>query len=239
MSDNSEHVQAVTNDDDVLLIKAASKSNGMTTMAIGIAGAVLSLVLLGLLPATLKLSVIFILSASIVAMLIGWFKIREPQHSVVLTRKRVEYHHRKGAWFLDWDNIVRIDSPRIQRGLDLDELELVGIRLNDYGPLLESITPRLATNLLMEQRPLLLHHDSCNTGSCYSASLIENDQFKLPDGKVITGIKAMFANRMVNLRNQLGYDLFIATTELDRSKEEFIELLRQCQNQVRLSQQGH
>jgi hypothetical protein len=42
----------------------------------------------------------------------------------------------------------------------------------------------------------------------------------------------MFANRMSKLRARLGYDIFVAATELDRQEQEFVDLLRQCQQRV-------
>jgi hypothetical protein len=45
----------------------------------------------------------------------------------------------------------------------------------------------------------------------------------------------MFANRMTKLRARLGYDIFVAASELDRPEQEFVELLRQCQQRVLVS----
>ena len=42
----------------------------------------------------------------------------------------------------------------------------------------------------------------------------------------------MFAHRMSKLRTRLGYDIFVAGSELDRPEQAFIDLLRQCQLQV-------
>ncbi|MCV2886448.1 DUF2982 domain-containing protein [Aestuariibacter sp. AA17] len=225
--------------DDALMIRPEAKKNGITCLAIGCAGGGFSLLLFAILPTAINLSAIFLLSASIVAILIGWFKLREPEHSMVISRQDIAYYHRVGKWSLTWKNIIRIDTPRVSHGIDLRELDLIGIKINEYAPFLDSISPRLASHLLMEQRALLLQNDNCKTGQFYSESLIENDTFKFADGRVITGIKAMFANRMRNLRERLGYDIFISSAELDRSKDEFVSLLRQCQNQVRLHHQDH
>ena len=42
----------------------------------------------------------------------------------------------------------------------------------------------------------------------------------------------MLANRMTKLRAGLGYDLYISVSELDRSTDEFVDLLKQCELQV-------
>jgi hypothetical protein len=39
----------------------------------------------------------------------------------------------------------------------------------------------------------------------------------------------MLANRMAELRKRLGYDVFIATSDIDRTPEEFAALISQCQ----------
>ena len=42
----------------------------------------------------------------------------------------------------------------------------------------------------------------------------------------------MFANRMTKLRTRLGYDIFVAGSELDRPEQKFVDLIRQCQQRV-------
>ncbi len=218
--------------DESIFIRATSKRNGLTTFSIGLVVLCLSFILISLLPRSLFLIGVFALSAGIVTMLIGWFKIREPEHSIELTKTQIVYRHRHGVWSLDWQNIQRVDVPKVTSGIEHKKLGMVGIKLREYQPLLASISPRLATNLLLEQRPLLLQGNQCTTGGCYSADLIEDDRFKASDGQTITGIPAMLANRMTKLRASLGFDLFISASELDRSTEDFVSLLRDCQSQV-------
>lgn len=216
---------------DTIHIRATSKRNGLTSVLIGCAGMCLAVLLFAVLPKSYYLVGIFAVSASIVSLLIGYYKIREPEHSIELSRQSIFYRHRHGNWRVKWDNVHRIDTPKVHSGLEHQSLSMVGIRLKEYQPLLDSISPRLATNILLEQRPLLLQSGNCNTGQCYSATLIEDDVHKLPDGTMIKGIKAMLANRMGKLRKSLGYDLFISASELDRETDEFVSLLRQCHEQ--------
>lgn len=225
--------------DDIIFIRATSKRNGLTSILIGVAGLALASALLSILPKSAFLAGIFLLSASLVALLIGWFKLREPEHSLELTKQEILYRHRHGSWHLDWDNVQRIDTPKIAKGLEQAELGMVGIKLKDYRPVLDSISPRLVTNLLLEQRPLLLQSATCTSGTCYSADMLEDDKFKFADGTVITGIKAMMANRMKKLRELLGYDLYISAAELDRSADDFVGLLKRCQSQVLVQQRDH
>lgn len=224
--------------DDLIQIRASSKRNGFTSLLIGCVAMLVAVLLLALLPRDFYLIGIFTVSGAIVALLIGWFKLREPPHSLELSRSSILYMHRNGSWSVDWDNVLRIDTPKIATGIDQKSLSMVGIKLKDYAPLLANISPRLATNLLLEQRPLLLQKNACNSGNCYSATMIEDDLFKLPDGSVVKGIPAMLGNRMQKLRELLGYDLFISAAELDRDAEEFVALLRQCQSHL-LNQHNH
>ena len=119
----------------------------------------------------------------------------------------------------------------MSRGLDHDTLELVGFKLKRYDEFLTTISPRLASHIIIEQRPLMVHAQdkSCSTGGCYSSSLFEDKPFVLENGETLTGIKAILANRMTAVRSALGYDVFISASELDREPGEFVGLLRECQ----------
>ncbi|QJR80573.1 DUF2982 domain-containing protein [Alteromonas pelagimontana] len=214
-----------------IFIRATSKRNGITTLIIGITGLLLSALWLSVAPEWLFLAGVFLTSASIVTLLIGWFKLREPDHSIEISPAAVVYHHRLGNWRLDWDNIQRIDCPRVARGLEQVELEAIGFRLKSYDPFLRSVSPRLATHILMEQRPLLMQNPdtNCSTGACYGHEMFDDKHFQLADGEVLSGVKAMLANRMTHLRERLGYDVFISSADLDREPLEFVSLMRQCQ----------
>lgn len=218
-----------------ICIRATAKRNGLASLMGGCLGLALGVVLLTALPDAMFLIGIFVLTTSLVTLLIGWFKLREPTHSIELTRKGIFYFNRRGQWNLDWNNVQRIDVPKSDIGLELKELELVGIKVREYGPLLASMSPRLVTNLLLEQRALLLQSQNCRSGTCYSEAMFEDDKYKLDDGTVLKGIPAMMANRMCRLRELFGYDLFISASELDRDKTEFVHLLRQCQSQIELN----
>jgi hypothetical protein len=220
--------------DSSITIRAASKRNGITTTLIGAGLIVFALLVMNIFPKYLFLPGVFIASAGIVGLIMGWFKIREPVYSMEITPLGIRYIHRNGEWWLDWENVQRIDAPRVTRGIETRDLEVVGFRLKDVEPVVDSISPRLATNILMEQRPLLLQNQdkNCTTGTCAGSDLLEDDRFKLPDGRLLRGVQAMFAHRMSKLRERLGYDLFIAAAELDRPVNEFVTLLRDCQTSV-------
>lgn len=219
-------------DNDPIFVRATSKGNGITALVIGVVGLIVSVLWLALLPQWLFLAGIFLTSASIVTLLIGYFKLREPPFSIEISLDEICYHHRRGNWFLHWDNIQRIDCPKIHDGLMHKELDAVGIRIKDYGDFLARISPRLATHLLMEQRPLLIHQGSkdCSSGGCFEQAQFDDKHYAVENGDTYTGVKAMLANRMTQLRQLLGYDIYISGTDIDREPSAFVALLRQCQS---------
>ncbi len=221
---------------DIIEISSQVKRNVIVSVMVGLVGLCLAGIAFSVLPKSLYLIGIFLTSASLVALLIAWVKFREPQFSFLLSRTFILYKHRHGQWQLDWRNIQRVDVPRVTRGLEHKSLDMVAIKIKDYSVFLEAISPRLMTNILMEQRPLLFHEmpasKGCATGSCHSDDILEHDYFKDSNGIEYKGIQAMFANRMTKLRARLGYDVFVAGSELDRPEKEFVDLLRQCQQRV-------
>ncbi|BFT28916.1 hypothetical protein D210916BOD24_00920 [Alteromonas sp. D210916BOD_24] len=214
-----------------IYIRAASKSNGITSIVIGVVGLVIAALWLTLLPEWLFLAGIFITSAALVCLLVGYFKIREPDFSLEIAKDYITYQHRLGSWRIHWNNLQRVDCPKVRLGLDHVPLEAVGFRLKSYSDFLNTISPRLATHLLMEQRPLLMQNtdENCASGSCYEQSMFDDKPYVMEDGSVIKGVKAMLAHRMVELRKRLGFDIFIASSELDRDAQAFAALIAQCQ----------
>lgn len=220
---------------ELIEIRRAAKRNVLTTTLFGGLGLLLASQILLWLPTVFYVPGLLLISLSLVTLLVAFFKYREPLHSFVLSRQTIHYLHKNGRWQLDWENIQRIAVPRTTQGIEQNELSMVGIKLKSYQPLLSSISPRLVTNILMEQRPLLLYgfgvdaQQNCAKGRCYGDDLLEDDRFKDSDGHIYTGIQGMLANRMQKLRQRLGFDLYIAGSELDRSEHEFVKLLQQCQ----------
>jgi hypothetical protein len=151
-----------------------------------------------------------------------------------LTKEHIVYHHRRGKWRIQWDNIQRVDVPRVTKGIETVELEMLGFRLKNSDTFLDDISMRLITHLLLEQRPLVMHNidPGCETGRCYGDDMIEDEKFTRQDGTEVKGVTAMFGNRMAKLKSRLGYDVFISTNELDRSPQDFIKLVKDCQETV-------
>ena len=229
-------VKARTLMQDIIEIRSQAKRNVLISILFGLVGLGLASIVFSVFPKSLNLIGIFLSSASLVALLIAWVKYREPQFSFLISRTSILYKHRQGQWQLDWANIQRIDVPKVSHGLQHKPIDMVGFKIKDYSVFLAQVSPRLMTNILMEQRPLLFQtmpaSKDCATGGCHSDDMLEHDYYKDCNGKEYQGIQAMFANRMTKLRARLGYDIFVAGSELDRSEQEFVDLLRQCQQRV-------
>lgn len=223
------------NEQDTICIKSSAAGNGLTSIIIGALLLVLGLVVIFLLPEGVFLLGVLLISLSIIALIIGAYKLGEPQYSMNITRQHIFYQNRKGHWHIEWENVQRIDVPRVYRGLEHVDLEMIGIRLKDPLQVLDNTSPRLITHLLMEQRPLLtkaMQNDACQSGKCYGDDLIDDTQFKTKEGRVLNGVAAMFANRMDKLANSLGYHIYISANDVDRNQQEFVTLLRECQQNV-------
>lgn len=170
-------------------------------------------------------------ATSAIFMLLGVGKLIEPPVSLVITPDTIEFLHRRGQWQISWDNIVRYDIPRVSRLMDLEDAPFLGFRLRDPEQVLQTISPRLASGLLFEQRQLLnlaLRHERPDEND-YSEYFDIKDQYVGASGKVYRGLIASFAVRMEQLRELLGYDLYVSATALDRDIYEFKAHLHQLQ----------
>nr|WP_246814351.1 DUF2982 domain-containing protein [Ferrimonas balearica] len=151
----------------------------------------------------------------------------EPAITLRIGPEGLRYHHRRGNYQVDWQQLLRIDRPTAPSRPD-QPLDYVGIRLRDPARFYHSISPRLALALIREQRPLTLLADpNCRDGQC--ASLLP-DIDTLPEPN-LTGVRAAYAVHQMALRQQLGYDLYLHHSCLDRSPDEFIALIRDYRTQ--------
>ncbi|WP_417656405.1 DUF2982 domain-containing protein [Pseudidiomarina aestuarii] len=170
--------------------------------------------------------------ASAVLLFLGIAKLLEPETSFIITPAEITYSHRRGRWTLPWEAITRFDAPRVHRGLNLEDLPYLGFRLEDIEVLLERISPRLMSHVIVEQRHLLalgLRYERPDL-SDYSQYYDIPERFIGRSGREYKGLQAMFAVRSQQLRELLGYDIYIHASALDRPLDEFIQHLRQLQS---------
>ncbi|MGR7921539.1 hypothetical protein CGX12_09030 [Zobellella denitrificans] len=209
-------------------IEPMSRRHGL---ALTLAGVAVMLVLTGVLywlGGRGHLVVIFLFLAGLVMTVLGVLKLREPPYSFSLSADNLHFHHKIGGWSLHWNNIVRIDQPRLHEGLDLVELPYVGIKIRDYDEFLPLMTPRLTVHMLNDQRPLLamaLRHGAISRHRLQDW-LVEDNHYRSASGRHYEGLAAMLGHRMTHMRELYGYDLLVHESNLDREPPEFVALLR-------------
>lgn len=210
-----------------LTIKPYSKRNGLTLTLVGWISALLGLTFVLSMSQLFAPGIVFI-GIGMTCLVLGIAKLYEPDVSLRLTPSGLDYYHRRGSWHMDWDNIHRLDSARVSQNLDLIELPYIGFKLNKINPLLDCISPRLATGLLTEQRPLLM------TAATQDEDLQELEHFLGAEftplevhGERYKGVLAMFGHRAQTLNSQLGYHIYLPHDCLDRSPREFISLINE------------
>lgn len=170
-----------------------------------------------------------ILILGLVLLVIGLTIIRDVYYRFSLTENGIHYFTRHGGFTILWQDIQRIDIPKISDGLALKDLPYVGIRLKQHEQLIATASLPILAHMLLEQRALVLLTKS-------SANLYENaDNILYPATKVkhnYRGLQAMFLNRMLFLHNSLGYDIYFPADDLDRPPQQFVQLLRNymCNN---------
>ncbi|MBE0366270.1 DUF2982 domain-containing protein [Pseudoalteromonas aurantia] len=168
-----------------------------------------------------------LVSIAIFSILLGFLKSQQPYYSIVLGTQSVVYIHKFGRWKIAFDNVHSSGVPKAGEAPELLELNAVGIKLVSIDPFLLALKPRLAGKLLIEQRHIFLQAVKmhCKNGNCPSEWLIESDEYSSDSGQVYTGLIAMFANRMHNLKTLTGYDLLLPANVLDRDIWRFSYLL--------------
>ncbi len=215
-----------------LLIKSPNKRNGYTLTVIGIIGVAIGIGLF-LAGSHLFAPGIICFAFGAIAAVLGISKLLEPEVTLSIDLQGIRYFHRRGEVHIDWQNIQRLDQPRVTQGLETITLPYIGIKLKTVGPVLDCISLRLASGLLTEQRPLLITVSAQDE----DLSTLENQMSAeftpfIEDNNRYKGVLAMFGHRCRILGNHLGFHLYVATDALDRPAEEFIALLRRYQHQA-------
>ncbi|MGO1295873.1 MAG: DUF2982 domain-containing protein [Vibrio sp.] len=144
-----------------------------------------------------------------------------------LTATHLQQHLAKGGWVVKWNNISRIDICHDVRADGWRQpLPWIGIRLKHYPPYLQSICPRIASDILMDQRSLLYLGVKRHPQYALEDILLDAEPYYDESGQRYAGLIGMLANRMRYQREFHGYDVYLSTSDLDRSPEEFVGLAR-------------
>ena len=144
-----------------------------------------------------------------------------------LTATHFQQHLFHGGWVVKWSDIIDIGVCEYQHQGWHHPLPWIGIKLRRYSPYLDSICPRIASQILLDQRSLLfLGLRQHNQHKFFEDRVLDTEVFIADNGHQYKGLLAMLANRMGYQRNNYGYDVFISASDLDRPIDEFVGLLR-------------
>ncbi|PAR37537.1 DUF2982 domain-containing protein [Vibrio metoecus] len=158
---------------------------------------------------------------------LAYWLILKGQVAYTLTATHFQQHFYQGGWVVKWNNISQIGVCSYERDGWHQPLPWVGIRLKEYAPYLNSICPRLSTQVLLSQRALLyLGAQQQAKQDQFEDLVLDSTPYVDVQGNQYHGLQAMLANRMHHQREFFGYDLFISEQDLDRSAEEFVGLTR-------------
>ncbi len=163
----------------------------------------------------------------LVLLIMGYWLIRKSQVAFTLTPTHFQQHLFHGGWVVKWNNISGIGICTYEEEGWHRPLPWIGIKLRRYSPYLDSICPRIATEILLSQRALLyLGARQQNQETQFEDMVLDSHQYCETSGKCYSGLMAMLANRMKYQRQYYDYDVFISAGDLDRSAEEFVGLAR-------------
>lgn len=211
-------------------IKAQSKRHAYSMLLIGICILLINLIIAEYFWIQAKLALMFLIIVSLIVCFIGIIKILEPNNSFIISKQSILYQHKYGQWQLPWSAIANVTQVSEIVGIEKQPLPYLGIRLNEIDSLIATISPRLASRLIHEQRPLIhfaLQHQLIKL----EEATINFTAFKHKSTE-ITGPTAAFLHQSMHLKNAFGYHIYLPESVLDRTCEEFSILLNNCKNTV-------
>jgi hypothetical protein len=215
-----------------LIIKPLARQHGLFVFVLGVSLFLINLLLAQFFWQVFKLVLMLLLLVALLLMLFGVVKLLEPKASFMLTPKALTFYHKYGHWQLAWHNIRYLNVVTSQAGLQTLALPYLGITLYNINDLIDHISPRLASRLIHEQRPLLVY--------CISQKLLSTEQssinfspYKAAGIKTVSGPIAAFLHHSLALHQALGFHLFLPNNALDREISQFVTLLQQCQRSAR------
>ena len=170
--------------------------------------------------------VLFGLVVVIITIYVVRWLIKQSTVTHTLTATHFQQHLPKGGWVLQWQNISHIGICQHQYQGWCQPLPWIGLKIKRYPPFIDSICPRITSEMLLSQRALLYVGFQQQKNGLEFEDVVLNSLPYECEGKEYQGLQAMLANRMHYQRQYFDYDVFISTSDLDRPAEEFVGLLR-------------
>lgn len=175
-----------------------------------------------------RLALLFLTLVSLVIIFIGVVKKIEPEYAYVLAPEFISYQHKYGHWKIAWCDIQSIDNIKLHSGLMFKHLPYIGIKLTPETYLEKMISPRLASRLIHEQRPLMLNAIT-NQLLPFEQAQINFSPFINTQNEETKGPIAAFMHHSNALQQAYGFHLYLPVSSFDRPSEEFLQLLKSCQ----------
>ncbi len=201
------------------------KSNSLTTRILLLLVALITLYLVLIAPGWKQAMLSVILMSAIVGFAV--LMIKKSKVAFTLTATHFQQHLFKGGWVVRWRDIESIGICSYQQEGWNQPMPWVGFRLKRYSPYLDAICPRVATEILLDQRALL--YLGAKQNKCeekFEDMVLDPRPYTSSCGVQYKGLLAMLANRMKYQRDFYGYDIFISANDLDREAEDFVGLTR-------------
>ncbi|WP_413110497.1 DUF2982 domain-containing protein [Thaumasiovibrio sp. DFM-14] len=177
-------------------------------------GAIGLILSLGLALLLLQVAIAFavaILVSCIFILSFIYMRLRRPRVALSLTPMHIQLHHPAGGYAVRWRDIQAIEQLSLEKEGWHQPLPWVSIKLNNTDRLLQSICPRLASRLMIEQRVLLvMAYKSGRRGQVPIEDMLFDDTPYTTNGITYTGLMAIFANRLKYNRELLGGELLIS-----------------------------
>ncbi|MCW8327249.1 DUF2982 domain-containing protein [Photobacterium sp. SDRW27] len=213
---------------ETLYIKSATAKAGSSMLALSLLAFLAVGILAFLYPGASSAAIAILLLAALTMLVIAYKQAQEPELAFTLTFMHIQFHSPTGGWLARWKNIDEIGPATVSFQGWHQTMPWVGIKLKDYEEFLDSICPRIASKILIEQRGLLIIAYKRTDNPPYEIEdmLFDDTHYITHSGKTLKGLLAMLANRMKYNREFLGYDFFISEDLLDRPTEDFIGLTR-------------
>jgi len=172
----------------------------------------------------LQLAILLGYLAGALLIFVGFLKYSEPEYSLALGQHSLQYIHRYGRWSIEWQDIILVAHPSIRYGLERCDIPYLGIKLNDVAAVAHSVSPRLASRQIHEQRDILMLAHQQELLSLEQIT-INFSEYKLTNNQVIKGPRAAWLHQMAALRSAYGYDLYLPITSFAHSPAQMIALL--------------
>jgi len=206
-----------------LLIATPTRRNKLFSLLAGALLWLISTVVSFQLPA-LQLVILLGYLGGALLIFVSFLKYSEPIHSLSLNQEGLRYIHRYGSWSVAWQDIVLVSHPSIEYGMERRDLPYLGIKLNNVMGVADTVSPRLASRQIHEQRDILMLAHQQKLLSLAQITINFSD-YKLSNSDVINGPKAAWLHQMKALRLAYGCDLYLPISSFGQTPQQMVALL--------------